>query len=280
MQTIEAQGKSLAEAKSTAAGQLGVAEDQLAVEVLEETKGLFGKSVVRIRATVAEAKPAKKPAAAKAPAKKAVTEAVVEVAEAAPVKESKPKAAPKKAAAKAPAKKEAEAPAVAVEGAEDADEAGPEVMATEEDATALIEMIEHVLELADLTADIKGHSLNGRYVNIQLDGKDVAYLVGKHGEVLNAFQYLINVMANRKIGNGVRVTLDGNDYRLRREQTLTKLAESIAEQVLARGEEAVLDALPAFERRIVHRALGEISGIATYSEGEEPNRRVVIAPAV
>jgi spoIIIJ-associated protein len=87
-------------------------------------------------------------------------------------------------------------------------------------------------------------------------------------------------MANRKIGNGVRVTLDGNDYRLRREQTLTKLAESIAEQVLARGEEAVLDALPAFERRIVHRALGEISGISTYSEGEEPNRRVVIAPAV
>ena len=70
-----------------------------------------------------------------------------------------------------------------------------------------------------------------------------------------------------------------NDYRKRREDALTNLATKIAEQVLERQEEAVLDALPAFERRIVHKALSTIGGIATYSEGEEPNRRVVIAPA-
>jgi spoIIIJ-associated protein len=77
----------------------------------------------------------------------------------------------------------------------------------------------------------------------------------------------------------VRVTLDGNDFRRRREDQLTKLAQSIADQVAKRGEEAVLDALPAFERRIVHKALSEYGGVQTYSEGEEPNRRVVIAPA-
>jgi spoIIIJ-associated protein len=102
--------------------------------------------------------------------------------------------------------------------------------------------------------------------------------VGKHGDVLNAMQYLVNIIASRRIERGVRATLDGNDYRRRREEALTTLAQRIAEQVQKRGEEAVLDALPAFERRIVHKALGEISGVTTYSEGEEPNRRVVIAP--
>jgi spoIIIJ-associated protein len=114
---------------------------------------------------------------------------------------------------------------------------------------------------------------------VQLDGKDVAHLVGKHGEVLNALQYLINIMAGRRFGNGVRVTLDGNDFRKRREDQLTQLAQNIADQVRKRQEEAVLDALPAFERRIVHKALSDLGGITTYSEGEEPNRRVVIAPA-
>jgi hypothetical protein len=78
---------------------------------------------------------------------------------------------------------------------------------------------------------------------------------------------------------GIRATLDGNDYRRRREEALTQLASKIAAQVLDRGEEAVLDALPAFERRIVHKALSEIDGVTTYSEGEEPNRRVVIVPS-
>jgi spoIIIJ-associated protein len=97
--------------------------------------------------------------------------------------------------------------------------------------------------------------------------------------VLNALQYLVNIIGNRRIANGVRATLDGNDYRKRREDTLTSLAQNIADQVKKRGEEAVLDALPAFERRIVHKALSTVTGITTYSEGEEPNRRVVIAPA-
>ena len=121
--------------------------------------------------------------------------------------------------------------------------------------------------------------ISGRYVSLKLDGKDAAYLVGKHGEVLNALQYLVNVVAHRRFGTEARATLDGNDYRKRREDVLTQMASQIAAQVRERGEEAVLDALPAFERRIVHKALQEIDGVSTYSEGEEPNRRVVIAPA-
>jgi spoIIIJ-associated protein len=73
--------------------------------------------------------------------------------------------------------------------------------------------------------------------------------------------------------------VEGDNYRERRAEMLTNMARQIAEQVVERGEEAVLDALPAFERRVIHQALVDIEGINTYSEGEEPNRCVVIAPA-
>ena len=86
-------------------------------------------------------------------------------------------------------------------------------------------------------------------------------------------------MANQKYGNGIRVTLDGNAFRKNREEQLEKLAKKIAEQVLERSAEALLDPLPAFERRIIHKVLSEYPGIQTFSEGEDPNRRVVIAPA-
>ncbi len=279
MQSLELTAKSLDEAKQTAAQKLGVEPDQVQITVLEETKGLFGKMNYRVRAEVAGAAPA---AEAK-PAKKstAKTKAKAEPAPA-PEPEPEPEAKPaKKSAPKGKAKAEP-APAPVVAEASDADEEEDnqeEVVATEEDATRLTAMVNEILELAQLDAEVTQTDLNGRYVNVQLDGKDVAFLVGKHGEVLNNFQYLVNVMANRKYGNGVRVTLDGNHYRDRRETALTELATQIAEQVRLRGEEAVLDALPAFERRVVHRALSEMEGISTYSEGEEPNRRIVIAPA-
>jgi spoIIIJ-associated protein len=153
------------------------------------------------------------------------------------------------------------------------------VVATEQDAERLAELLREIVSSAELDVSVTPAGVSGRYVNLVLDGKDVAFLVGKHGEVLNALQYLVNIIGNRKLTAGVRATLDGNDYRKRREDTLTQLAVNIAAQVKKRGEEAVLDALPAFERRIVHKALSTVTGISTYSEGEEPNRRVIIAPA-
>ncbi len=263
MQTIETTGKSVAEATKTAAAKLGVAEDQLTVTVVEETKGLFGKSTVRIKAEVKSA----------------------EVAESVPTKAAsngKPEAAekPAKKGRAKPAQKEEEKVEEAVAEpvvAEESEEA--EVAATADDGDRFIELIEDLVAKADLEVTAKVTQVSGRYVNIELDGKDAAYLVGKHGEVLNALQYLVNIIAGRKFGNGVRATIDGNHYRNRREQQLTAHAQRVADEVIKRGEEAVLDALPAFERRIVHKALSEYKGISTYSEGEEPNRRVVIAPA-
>lgn len=275
MQVTEITGKSLDEAKAAAAQQLGVSVDQLEVTVLEETKGLFGKTNVRIRATVIEvapAKPAKPARATKAKAKlepEPEPEAVVEVEP-----ESAPEA-PAKGRGRSRGKPKAEeaAPVAATEAP-----SANEPVATEEDADRFVKLLTDLLDRADLNVSVQSSGVQGKYVNVRLDGKDAGYLVGKHGEVLNSLQYVVNIIATQQWGNGVRTVLDGNDFRARREQQLTDLAEKIAEQVVKRGEEAVLDALPAFERRLVHKALSEMAGVTTYSEGEEPNRRVVIAP--
>jgi spoIIIJ-associated protein len=196
----------------------------------------------------------------------------------APAAEPAAKPDPRRGRGRKPAAETEAVVAEATETAAPAEETG-DVVASQRDADVLVALVRELMEAAQLSVNAEIESISGRYVNISLDGKDVAFIVGKHGEVLNAMQYLVNIVAGRRIERGVRATLDGNDYRRRREEALTQLAQRIAEQVKKRGEEAVLDALPAFERRIVHKALGEISGITTYSEGEEPNRRVVIAPA-
>lgn len=272
MQSVEATGKSLAEATKAAAKQLGVAPESLSVTVLEESKGLFGKTNVRVRAEVGETK-------SKAEPKEAVAEEAPAAEVAAPAK-------PKGRAKKEPAAKASAPTAVAeppaVEEPEAKDEPSDdrsEVVATEADGVAMLALVRGILDSGDLDVDARVGQISGRYVSIELDGHDAAFLVGKHGEVLNALQYLVNIISNQQKGAGVRVTLDGNNYRQAREEALTKLATKIADQVKKRGEEAVLDALPAFERRVVHKALSTYEGVTTYSEGEEPNRRVVIAPA-
>lgn len=278
MQVTEITGKSLDEAKAAAAQQLGVSVDQLEVTVLEETKGLFGKTNVRIRAMVIEAAPAKPAKPARATKTKAKPEPEPEpVVEAAPEPEPEPvKEAPAKGRGRSRGKAKAE-DAAPVAPAETTNSNDP--VATEEDAARFVELLTDLLERAELNVSVQSAGVQGKYVNVRLDDKDAGYLVGKHGEVLNSLQYVVNIIATQQWGNGVRTVLDGNDFRARREQQLTDLAEKIAEQVVKRGEEAVLDALPAFERRLVHKALSEMAGVTTYSEGEEPNRRVVIAPA-
>jgi spoIIIJ-associated protein len=290
MQSLELSAKSVEEAKQMAAERLGVAASQVQVTVLEETKGLFGKMHLKVRADVAaepEAKAAPKGRGSRAP-KEPIKETPAEIIQ--DIQETtQPKAEDQKPerrtrsnsresdTGRRGARKtdagEATAPSA------DRDAPSEAQQASQEDADLILNELLELLGAANMQVTANIRELSGRYVNIQLDGKDAAFLVGKHGEVLNALQYLLNIIVQRQLPSGARATLDANDYRRRREDALTKLATRIAEQVLDRQEEAVLDALPAFERRIVHKALSTITGVQTYSEGEEPNRRVVIAPA-
>lgn len=285
MATIELTAKTLADAKATAATKLGVSAEHLTVTVLEETKGLFGRSQVRIRAeaNAAAESTAKAPEAPKKESKPASKTAK----KAEPKAEAEPKPEPESesaapVAAPAPKRKGKEkapeaAPAAATEAG--TADARPEVIATQEDAEMMLNLVSTLIEKAGIEVQVAIRDVTGKYVTISFDGNDAAYLVGKQGEVLNAMQSLVNIIAGRKYESGVRVVLDGNDFRTKREAKLQAMAVRLAEEVKKRGEEAVLDALPAFERRVVHKALSEIDGVSTYSEGEEPNRRLVIAPA-
>lgn len=262
--SVEAKGASLDEAKAAAATLLGVGTADVVIEHKEELDGLFGKKEVRI---VATAKATKKAAAKPAAAKKAAPAAEPE-----PVAEEPP--APSKPAAR---KKKAAEPAPPAE--QDAEDGASQAEATPELAQRYVDLLDEILKLGDLDANVRVVSLQGRYANLEIDGADASYLVGRKGETLNAVQYLLNVIGVHTFGEGVRVSLEADDFRKRRAEVLEKLAQDIAKEVIARGEEAVLDALPAFERRIIHQTLSEIEGVTTYSEGEEPDRRVVIAPA-
>lgn len=115
------------------------------------------------------------------------------------------------------------------------------------------------------------------HVLFNLRGNDLGVLIGKHGQTLDALQYLVNLAANRDSVERVRVLLDVEDYRKRRADTLTQLALRLADKVKRRGEKVILEPMSSHERKIIHMALQNDHRIATYSEGEDPFRKVVIA---
>lgn len=115
------------------------------------------------------------------------------------------------------------------------------------------------------------------HVILNLRGEDLGILIGKHGQTLDALQYLTNLAANRDAENKVRIVLDVEDYRKRRTETLSRLALRLADKVKRRGEKVALEPMSPHERKIIHVALQDDSRIVTYSEGDEPFRKVVIA---
>jgi spoIIIJ-associated protein len=119
---------------------------------------------------------------------------------------------------------------------------------------------------------------DGDTVDLVLEGGDAALLIGRQGQTLNAFQYLVGLIGARRVGRRLRVTVEAENYRARRAETLVQMAKDLAAQVREHNQEAVMDPLNAAERRIVHTALMEEPGISTYSEGEDPDRHVVISP--
>ena len=114
-------------------------------------------------------------------------------------------------------------------------------------------------------------------VAVNLRGEDLGILIGKHGQTLDALQYLTNLAANRDAEEKIKFVIDVEEYRRRRAETLTRLAQRLASKVKRMGEPVVLEPMTPHERKIIHMALQEERRISTNREGEEPNRKVVIA---
>jgi spoIIIJ-associated protein len=130
---------------------------------------------------------------------------------------------------------------------------------------------------ADCQVDVEDR---GETIAATLSGGDVAVLIGKHGKTIDAIQYLVgSAVATTAGADAPRVTVDAAGYRDRREARLVDLAERSASQVLRTGGEVRLEPMTSVERKIVHLHLKDAEGIETHSEGDEPNRYVVVAPA-
>lgn len=116
----------------------------------------------------------------------------------------------------------------------------------------------------------------GLYFNIT--GKEIGVLIGKRGQTLDSLQYLVNLVANKQSESYLRIHLDAEGYRGRRKEALEVLAHRLAKKSLRTKQEVRLEPMNAHERKIIHTALQNDSSVKTYSDGQEPNRRIVIAP--
>lgn len=121
-------------------------------------------------------------------------------------------------------------------------------------------------------------TLDHQSVTFELSGEKIAMIIGKRGQTLNALQHIVQVMLNRRSDTRFRVIVDAEDYRSRRQATLEQLAHRLADKALKTKKPVTLEPMPSYERKVIHSALQEQSGVETFSDGHEPNRHVVINP--
>jgi spoIIIJ-associated protein len=145
-------------------------------------------------------------------------------------------------------------------------------------AAQLRELVELVCDALDVPASV-AISTSGDDLTARISGSDVALLIGKRGQTIDAIQHLANAMLRTDDGPFLTATVDAAGYRARRRQTLERAAEQAAQESLAAGRPVPLEPMSAVERKLVHLYLQERGGVTTASEGAEPNRRIVVAPA-
>ena len=163
--------------------------------------------------------------------------------------------------------------------AEEDEEDGEEddLTSLEEEGDIAADYIEGLLDIADLDGDID-MDVEGDRAVVSVVGATLDELVGDDGEVLEALQELTRLAVHRKTGTRARLMLDVGGFRVRRRAELADLGRSVADEVTRTGEPKKLRAMSPFERKIIHDAVA-VAGLRSESEGEEPNRRVVVFPA-
>ena len=141
--------------------------------------------------------------------------------------------------------------------------------------------IETLMDDLGINGEIQIHDDGDGESLISIEGEGTSVLIGHHGDTLEAFQYLVNLAANKKDDEGrqyTRITINVENYREKREETLRKLAAKMAAKVKKSGRNIALEPMNAYERRIIHAEIQKIEGVSTNSVGSEGNRRVIIFP--
>ena len=264
---IEVTGKTEDEALAKGLQQLGLDRDDVSVEILERGKTGFlgiGSVPAKVKLTYEapdEPEPVVKP------------EPVVE-------KKPEPKPRPrprqeKKAPAPQPKKQAApvSAPAEKVAPVEKSAEAAP---ADDDIAAAIVKFQTGLFAHMGVEAT-PVVTREGDTYQVVLEGEDMGALIGRRGETLDAIQQLTGYAVNRGRSHRVRVHVDAEGYRARREEALERLAVKVAGKVVKYRKNMTLEAMNAYERHVIHATLQDYPGVTTYSTGTEPNRRTVVA---
>ena len=281
MSYIDVTGKTEEEAIRKGLEQLGMDRDDVSVEILERAKSGFlgiGSSPARVRLTYG---PEEAPVAEPAPIVKPVVKKPAEEKPAAPA--AKP-AAPK--AEDRPARPRNDRPARPPRTDRPQQTERPEKkdipaidlpLCEDENAQRIVAFVTGLLEHMDSVAQVKVYEVEkGRY-KVILEGDKLGQLIGRRGETLDAIQQLTNYAVNTGSDKRIRIQMDAENYRAKREQSLESLAGKVAAKVAKYRRSVTLEPMNAYERHVIHAALQDVKGVTTYSIGTEPNRRVVVA---
>ena len=250
--------------------QLGVTSDRLEYEVIE--KGSAGFLGIGMKQAVIEAR--RKPE----PKEEKIEEPVVEE----PVK-AEPKKVETVQPQKAAAEKKADEPqkaafekAVEKEVKEEVKKETKLVEVQPQTIEAVEDFLKNTMKAMDMEVELKTEIDQDGALCVDMSGEHMGILIGKRGQTLDSLQYLANRVANKHQEGYVRVKLDTENYRARREETLRHLAKNIAHKVKRNRRPVALEPMNPYERRIIHSALQSDPYVMTHSEGEEPFRKVVI----
>ena len=289
--TIVSTGKTIDLAIEAALNQLGLDRDSVSVQVLQQAKGGFlglGAQPAKVQVTyeapdevpaapkvaLSSASRKPKPAAPKAPEapKPEMPKAPEAPKQAAPKPAEAPKVpeAPKQRPPKAPKQPKPEAPKAPAAPKEYAP--APEGSVEEK----IERFIKGLLEHMDSNAVPHCWKESGSTYRVDLVGEDLGYLIGRRGDTLDAIQHLCNYAVNRDVEGHIRVNVDAEAYRQKREESLRRYARKKAQQVLKARRRTTLEPMNAYERHVIHAALQDMENITTHSTGVEPNRCVVI----
>lgn len=205
MRFAEKKAKTVDEAVNQALAELGASKDEVDIEIIEETKGLFGilgSKEVKVRVTLRE----------------------------------------------------------------------------REEVTRAKEFIKNVTEKLGMNIEQEAsYNEEDKLLKIELKGEGLGLLIGRRGETLDSIQYLTNIFVNKKSDDYVKVMIDAENYRARREEALVSLAKRTASKAVKYRKNMIIEPKNPYERRIIHEALQDYPEVTTYSVGEDPNRKVIVA---
>ena len=257
MDYSEKWGKDVDEAVRLALADLQAERNEVNVTVLEEpTKGFFGigSKLAKVRVEKKDAKELKK--------EKQLEKAALQEEKKAVRKETvKPE--------KKENKKEKEH--------KNKVESKPSGDMTEVTDTPAIPFLVDIIEKMGLSLEVKAYESEA-YLYINISGKDSGTIIGKRGQTLDSIQYLTSLVVNKNTEKYIRVIVDAENYRDKREKTLEQLANRQAEKAIKSGRSIRFEPMNPYERKVIHATLQKNHKVTTKSEGEEPYRRVVIEP--